>query len=139
MKSITKNLAWFTLWLFGFTVLFRFALSYILQSELFGLVWITAIAYGVAVFCAGWFFGRRDKIHLPIYDIGFRFHLATYLVCNIVAESWYALGLNSHFEKVKSVHLTALIWGVFLLIHYSIFLITRKNAIRGIKKSEIFE
>lgn len=87
----------------------------------------------------GWVFGKRDNLNLPLYDVGFRFHLATYVICNLIGEIWYLLDLQSDYEKIRTIHLTALFWGIGLLIHFIIYLITRKDAIKGIKKSEIFE
>ena len=139
MKAITKNLVLFSIALIILTVLFRFALSTMLQNKLFTSVWILAALYGIIIFIIGWVFGKKDKQTLPLYDIGFRFHLATYLICNLIAEIWYFVGLQSDYEKIKSVHLTVIFWGIGLLIHFIIYLITRKNAIKGIKKSEIFE
>jgi hypothetical protein len=110
-----------------------------LQNRLFSIIWFFVIGYGVTIFIFGWIFGKRDNLTLPLYDIGFRFHLSTFIICNLIAEGWYFLGLQSDYENIRTVHLTVLIWGAFLLIHYILFLITRKNAINGIKKSELFE
>lgn len=139
MKALTKNLLIFSAWLTAFTILFRFGLSSMLQEQLFNTVWILAIAYGVMVFIVGWIFGKRDQLHLPLYDIGFRFHLATYLICNFIAFSWHALGFQSDYENINVVGFTAIYWGTALIIHFVLFLITRKHAISGIKKTEIFE
>ena len=139
MKSITKNLVYFSIVLFITTILFRYVLSSMLQNRLFSLIWFFVIGYGVTIFIFGWIFGKRDQLTLPLYDIGFRFHLATYIICNLIAEGWYLLNLQSDYENIRSVHLTVIIWGVFLLIHYILFLVTRKNAIKGIKRSELFE
>jgi hypothetical protein len=110
-----------------------------LQNSLFSFIWILTVLYGVLVFIIGWIFGKRDKLYLPLYDIGFRFHLATYIICNLIAEGWYLIGLQSDFEKIRIIHLTVLFWGIALFIHFVIYIITRKNVIKGIKKSEIFE
>lgn len=139
MKLISKNLIAFSVCLVALTIVFRYLLSSTLQNRLFDAVWIVAVIYGVLVFIIGWVFGKKDKMHLPLYDVGLRFHLATYLICNLIAEAWYLFGLQSDYEKIKIVHLTVLFWGIGLLIHFVIYLITRKNAIKGIKKSEIFE
>jgi hypothetical protein len=139
MKTITKNLFAFSIVLVVLTIAFRFFLSTMLQNRLFGSVWIVATIYGVLTFIIGWIFGKKDKMNLPLYDIGFRFHLATYIICNLIAEVWYLIGLQSEYENVRTVHLTAIFWGIGLLIHFIIYLATRKNAIKGIKKSEIFE
>ncbi|NLT52638.1 MAG: hypothetical protein GXX85_17175 [Ignavibacteria bacterium] len=139
MKAITKNLVFFSIGLIILTLLFRFFLSRFLQNQLFTEVWILAALYGILIFIIGWTFGKKDKQTLPLYDIGLRFHVATYLICNLIAEIWFFLGLQSDCEKIKSVHFTVVFWGVGLLIHYILYLITRKNAINGIKKTEIFE
>jgi hypothetical protein len=139
MKTITKNLLAFSIGLVVLTIAFRFSLSTMLQNRLFGSVWIVATIYGILIFIIGWIFGRKDKMNLPLYDIGFRFHLVTYIICNLIAEVWYLIGLQSEYENIRTVHLTAIFWGIGLLIHFIIYLVTRKNAIKGIKKSEIFE
>lgn len=139
MKTITKNLLAFSVGLVVLTIAFRFALSTMLQNRLFGSIWIVAIIYGILIFIIGWIFGKKDKMNLPLYDVGFRFHLATYIICNLIAEVWYQLGLQSEYENIRTVHLTTIFWGIGLLIHFIIYLVTRKNAINGIKKSEIFE
>jgi len=98
-----------------------------------------AAAYAVLVFIAGWIFGKRDHLSLPLFDVGFRFHLVSYLVCNGVAEIRLFLNYNSVYESDASVHLTALIWGIFILIHFLFYLYTRRNTIDGISKNELFE
>lgn len=139
MKTITKNLIAFSIGLIVLTIAFRFSLSSMLQNRLFSSVWIVAAIYGILIFIIGWIFGKKDKLYLPLYDIGFRFHLATYTICNLIAEVWYLIGLQSEYENIRTVHLTVIFWGIGLLIHFIIYLFTRKNAIKGIKKSEIFE
>lgn len=139
MKYITINQLRFAAALVVFTIAFRFGLSQALDAKEFTTVWIIAVIYGVAIFAVGWIFGRKDNETLPIYDIGFRFHLTTYIICNSIAEVWHLLKYNSRYEDIKTVHFTAILWGVFLFIHFIIFLATRRNAIKGINKSEIFE
>jgi len=139
MKALTKNIVLFSIALTILTVLFRFSLSTTLQNLQFSGVWMIAALYAIIAFILGWIFGKRDNLILPLYDIGFRFHLATYLICNLIAEIWFLLGLQSDYEKIKSVHLTIIFWGIGLLIHLIIYLITRKNAIKGLDKSDIFE
>ena len=139
MKTVTKNLLAFSIGLVVLTIAFRFSLSTMLQNRLFGSVWIVATIYGVLVFIIGWIFGKKDKMNLPLYDIGFRFHLATYIICNLIAEVWFLIGLQSEYENIRTIHLTVVYWGIGLLIHFIIYLFTRKKTIKGIKKSESFE
>ncbi len=139
MKTLTKNLRFYALALIALTILFRFSLSLLLQDREFSIIWVLATLYGISVFIVAWIFGRKDKLHLPLYDIGFRFHLTTYLICNSIAKLWHSFNFQSDYENIKSVHLTIIIWGACLAVHFIIYTITRKNVIRGIKKSEIFE
>lgn len=139
MKLLTGNQVKFAGMLFFLTIAFRFGLSNSLNNESFSTVWIIAASYGILIFITGWIFGKKDQEFLPLYDIGFRFHLITYIICNLTAEIWHFLNLNSKYESLNSVHLTALYWGFGLIIHYVIFLVTRKHSIKGIKKSEIFD
>lgn len=121
------------------TVTFRYSLSSVLESHALAMVWIIAVVYFLFNFFIGWVFGKRDYDTLPLYDIGFRFHFATYLLFNSVSVLWFLLGFQSHTENIRISYITAIIWGVFLAIHFVFYMITRKNAILGMKKSEIFE
>lgn len=82
MKTITKNLIAFSIGLIVLTIAFRFSLSSMLQNRLFSSVWIVATIYGILIFIIGWIFGKKDKLYLPLYDIGFRFHLVHILAEN---------------------------------------------------------
>ena len=110
MKIITPNLLKFAGTSFVLTAIFRFCLSYGLENKILLLSVTSAVLYGITMFSAGWFFGKRDWMYLPIYDVGFRFHLATYLTHNAVSELWFILGFNSRYEIIDPIHITAVIW-----------------------------
>ncbi len=139
MKAITKNLVYFALIFLVGAVIFRYVLSMFLENQRFNIIWIIAVVYFLYNFAAGWHYGKRDHDHLPLYDIGFRFHLATYVIFNLVAISWFFMGFNSKYESVGSVYLTAVFWGLGLILHFIIYLYTRKYSISGINRDEIFE
>jgi hypothetical protein len=139
MKYITANQLRFGALLLIITIPFRLGLSRLLDANEFTTVWVLAAVYALVVFAMGWIFGRKDYESLPIYDIGFRFHLTTFIICNGVAEILFLLKFNSRYEDIRVVHLTTLIWGVFIIIHFIVFLATRKNAIKGISKADIFD
>jgi len=139
MKFFTLNLVKFAIWLFILTAVFRYGLSTVLESRNFEWVWVVALLYGMAVFTVGWRYGKKDNIALPLYDIGFRFHLTTYVICNAMAELWYLFGFQSKYESIYAVHLTTIFWGLGVIVHLIFYILTRKNAIRGISKSDIFE
>ncbi|NLT03970.1 MAG: hypothetical protein GXY09_08930 [Bacteroidales bacterium] len=139
MTHLSKNLVYFGMGLFALTILFRLLLSHLLQATQFNAVWLLATVYTVAVFSLGWVFGKKDKQFLPLFDIGFRIHATTYVISNAVAECWLLLGLLSDYESPRIIHLTALFWGLGLLLHGLLYLLSRKQAIKGIKRTDLFE
>ncbi len=103
------------------------------------MVWVIAAIYFVFNFLTGFILGKRDYESLPLYDVGFRFHFATFLIFNVVSLSWFYLGLNAHVEKIELVYITAIIWSVFLAMHFFFYLYARKHSISGIRKEDIFD
>ena len=139
MKTITSNLLLFALFATVIAVVFRYLLSFGIENQLSYLYFSAPVFYGIAMFICGWFFGKRDWLKLPIYDVGLRFHLVTYIVHNAISEFWYLFGFNSSREKIEQIHWTAIIWGIVMLFHVVVFFWTRKNAINNIEKKDIFE
>lgn len=139
MKVVTKNLLYFAVLFFIGAILFRYALSYSIEYRMFLQVWGVGLAYFFYNFFIGWYFGKRDYEDLPLYDIGFRFHFTTYLLHNSVSLMWFHMGFQSKYESISVVYLTALFWGIGLLIHYALYLRARRNTINGINREDIFE
>jgi hypothetical protein len=140
MKNlITKNLVYFALSALALGILFRIGLSYSIENRLFAAIVAVAVLYAVAMFAAGWMFGKRDHIQLPVYDIGFRFHLCTYLIFFLVGYMWFLLGFNSPCENILVLHRTAICWGIVLLIHFFFYRYSRRKTINGLDKENLFE
>ena len=141
MKTlITFNLLKFTSIALILTIIFRYGLSTSLTNEMFLAVFICAAVYGILMFLSGSYFGKKEYYEdLPIYDIGFRFHLATYLVHNLISLFWFLLGFESSYENVSTIYITAIIWGVFLVIHLIYYISIRKSSIKNLDKNDIFE
>lgn len=140
MKFITDNLVKFSLCLIALTILFRYGLTTSLTQNSLLLVCLVAFGYSCAIFGLGLFWGKKDQDILPWHDVGFRFHLMTYLICNGIGELWFFLEFHdSNYEHVSHVHFPAIIWGLVLMFHFIYFLITRKETIDGIDKAELFE
>ena len=139
MKAINNYLLRFALTAALLTALFRCFLSYGITHEAIVLITVSSILYAIGMSLAGWYWGKKEKDHIPIYDVGFRFHLATYLVFNVVSEGWFFLGFNSGIEKIETVRSVACLWGFFLFIHFIYFIWTRKKTINNIDKTELFE
>jgi hypothetical protein len=100
---------------------------------------LSAVIYAILMWFNGRYFGRKEYEYLPIYDIGFRFHLSTFLSHNVVSIFWFVFGFESHYENIKTIYMTALIWSVFLIIHFIYFLSIRKSTIKNLDKEDLFE
>ena len=138
MKFITKNLVYFAVVSTALTLVFRFALSALLANACV-FYFIAAILYSLSMTAAGWTFGHKDGRELPLYDVGFRFHLITYVQYFVVTGVWFLLGLNAEVEKGEKKLITALVWGFLLAIHFVFYLLSRKKAIDGLKKDDLFD
>lgn len=138
MKTINKYFVWFALLFTIYTVLFRYFLSNSLNKHEFSLLWLYAIVYGILIIVTSWYLGKADGIKNFLFNSGFRFHFTSYVIWGVVSELWFVLGFSSKYESVSTVHLTLLFWGLGVLLHFIISLILRKNTIKGIHKSDVF-
>lgn len=139
MKTITPYLLRFALVATILTIIFRFVLSYGIENQSITIIILSGMTYGISMFISGWIIGKKDGEYLPIFDVGFRFHFTTFLIFSVISELWFILGLNSHYEKIKTIHITILIWSILLLIHFIVYLWTRKNSINNLDKNDLFE
>jgi hypothetical protein len=139
MKIITSFLLKFALAATVLAIIFRYCLSYGIENQTTAIIVLSAVLYAIGMFIVGWHFGKKDRIYLPIHDVGFRFHAATYLIHNSISELWFVFGFNSDYEKIGMIHLQATIWGFFLLCHLLFFLWAKKKSINGLDKTELFE
>ena len=78
--SITKPLVQFVLVTTLLTILFRISLSELLNNQMWSLVFIPPVIYFILMYVSGRFFGIKEYEYLPIGDIGFRFHLSSFVV-----------------------------------------------------------
>lgn len=139
MKLLTPHLLKFAAFAAVLTLVFRYFLSIGIDKHSTIVIVITSVVYGIFMFVSGFYFGRKDAEYLPIFDIGFRSHAATYIVHIGVSLLWVGLGFASEYEKLSSTLSVALFWGVVLLVHFVFFLFTRKSAIKNLNKNDIFE
>lgn len=139
MKTITHNLVKFAIAAIILAILFRFFLTYGIENRSNLIISFSALFYAIAMFMSGWIFGKKDQEYLPIYDVGFRFHLTTYLIHNSISELWFLFDFNSKDETITVVHLTTIIWSLFIIGHFILFLWTRKNAINSLDKKDLFD
>lgn len=136
---MTSNLLKFAAVASVLTVTFRLFLSIGIENRSNAIIMVSAIAYFIAMFLAGWIFGKKEWNHLPIHDVGFRFHTTTYLIYIAFSELWFIFNFNTKSETITTIHITAAIWGVFLLCHFIYYLYIRKNTINHLDKEELFD
>jgi len=134
-KFITPSLLKFAVSVAALTIIFRLFLDYGVDIQSKIIISLSAIIYFIVMLALGFYFGYKDGQFLPIYDVGFRFHLTTYIVFISISELWYFLG----FREENSIHKTALIWVIFLFLHFLLFLIMRKKSFKGLHKEELFD
>ncbi len=139
MKTITKHLVKFAVVALISTIVFRYFLSYGIENKSIIITSISSIIHGITLFTSGWFFGKKEGAYLPIYDLGFRFHLITYVIHNSISILWILLGFGSKYENSQSLYTIAMYWGVFLMLHFFYYLWKRKNTIDNLYKEDLFE
>lgn len=139
MKTITPYLVKFAITASILTIIFRFFLSYGINEHSKTIILSSAVIYGLMMFVSGWFFGKKDGEYLPIFDVGFRFHLTTYVIHNGISLLWIGLGFGSAKENIDVVLMTMLYWGIFLVLHFVFYLWASKNAIEHLDKNDIFD
>lgn len=138
MKILTKQLAYFAILMAIYTLAFRVGLSYCLGHSAWVLLGIFSIIYFLIIFFTAFFLGKSDAQENPFFDLGLRFHVTSYLIWAAVSFGWFYLGHPHHYEHVTNIVQPMLYWSVILILHTVVFLITRKDTIRGIRKDEIF-
>ena len=137
--TITKPLVQFILLTTLITILFRISLSELLNNHQWNLVFIPPVIYFILMYVSGRFFGNKEYEYLPIGDIGFRFHISTFIVFFTVSYSIYFLEYMSNSEPRGILDNTLLIWGVLLFTHFVFYQKFKRNNIKGINKEDIFE
>ena len=137
MKALSLRLGQFAVCALLVTVLFRYALNLCIGEESSLASLLCSVVYFCLMYYVGSYFGGKDAVENEFHDIGFRFHLATYVVCMSVGLGAYYIGW--HTEPLMAMGITAASWGIGLLVHFVFFLMERKNTIRGYAREEIFQ
>lgn len=140
MKTLlTKNLLTFTWVTLLLTIIFRAGLSTAITNKMTIAIILCAVIYAILMWFNGRYFGKKDYEYLPLYDVGFRFHLSTFIAHNTVSLLWFVFAFESKYENIKVIYITALIWLVFLIMHFLYFLSIRKSSIKNLDKDNLFE
>lgn len=134
MLSLSRNLKLFSVLMTIYSIVFQIYYNQFLDAENWNYVLLCAAGLFVSSFATGLILGWRDPVRNHRNDLGFLYHLMTYISVNTVAVVWFLAGLSS--DKVTLVIILTMVisWGVGLLIHH---LISRKT-IKGMTKTEAF-
>ncbi len=139
MISITKNLKIFSILFFLYTIIFRYLLSHSITNNEPTLKWIAAIIYGILIFITAFMLGKSENISTGVIYVGFKYHLFSYIIFNLIALLWYAMKFSSKYENINFVLIVIGIWGAIVLLHFIFTLLSSKSAVKGIPKEDIFE
>ena len=137
MKALTIRLGQFAICALVLTVLFRYALNLSVEANSVIGTTTCSIVYGCLMFLIGWYFGTKDAKENEVHDIGFRYHLVTYIFSIGTGYSVHYLGWN--VESLRAMTITAISWGIGLLVHFIFYLIEQRKTIKGYAKDEIFQ
>lgn len=135
MLDLSKNLKAFGVLALIYTLVFNYYYSAFIADMLWNNVGIAATIYFFAMFITGLILGAKDPIRSSRIDQGLHYHFVTYLVVNTTGILWTLLGFSAGAETIGMKLLTALSWGVGLLVHYLIV----RHMIKGIPRDEVFE
>lgn len=139
MKLLTVNQFKFGFYLLLLTIMLHAGITLSLNAESYTFLWAMVPIFVIPVVIIGWRFGRKDGESIPFANTGFKFHLITYVVSMIVPELKFLFGLASSSEDVSTTHMTAISWGLGVLLHYILYKFLQEKTIKGIGKSNIFE
>jgi len=135
MQALSRNLKIFGALAASYSILFQYYYSGFVTGGEWNKVVIVAAFYGICMFATGLVLGATDPVRGTRMDQGFQYHLVTYFVVNGVGILWALIGLSAEGETVWVALLTALSWGVGLLVH---FLVVRRF-IKGIPRRDVFD
>ena len=134
MKLFTLRLFQFAFCALLVTILFRYILNICIVQNGWILPVLCSIVYFGSMFLCGLYFGRKDEIENGIHDIGFRFHITTYIMC--IGISFLSFYIGWETETLKSIAITALCWGGILFLVFQ-FLVPKSLKYLKIKLKSV--
>lgn len=135
MLVFSRNLRIFGVFAVLYSVVFNYYYSGYVEGGEWNKVLIVAALYYIFMFATGLSLGIKDPVRDTRMDQGFQYHLVTYIIVNVTGILWTLFGLSFERNTLGVVLLTALIWGLGLLVH---FLLVRRF-IKGIPRGDVFE
>ena len=84
MKTMTNNLKYFSGLALIFSITFFYYLYSALRIQSYQNIWIYAVLFGIALFISGLALGYKDPVRNSRQDLGFQYHLMTFIIVNSV-------------------------------------------------------
>jgi len=135
MKTMTKNQKYFGILVLIFSVTFFYYLYSALKTEVYNNIWLYAIAFGILLFTSGLVLGYNDSVRESRTDIGFQYHIITFIVVNIIGIPWLFITMGININTMLNVTLQIMPWGLGLLLHYYF----SSTSIKGMNKKVLFD
>ena len=106
-----------------------------LMHQEYGNIWFFSISFGVLLFISGFILGYKDPVRESRSDLGFKYHLTTFIIVNIIGISWLFAAMGFNANSLMNAAFQCLPWGLGLLIHYYF----SSKSIKGIDKKDLFD
>lgn len=121
LKLLTINQFKFGFYFLLLTIMLHAGMTLSLNAEAFSVIWMLLPLFVIPVIIIAWRYAIEDGKIIPFANTGFKFHLITYVVSMIVPEVKHLLGLASRSEDIYSTHMTAIYWGLGVLLHFILY------------------
>jgi len=135
MKTMSNNLKYFGGLTLVLSVAFFYYLVASLQAQDFGNIWLIALGFGLLLFASGLIFGYSDSMRRSRADLGFQYHLMTFVIVNLVGAPWLIVALGTGSNNLINIAYQCGPWAIGLAIHYYF----SSKSIKGMNKDEIFD
>jgi hypothetical protein len=134
MRYTTPQLTGFGITTLLLSIGFFYYLYSSLDAREYSYIWLAALAYGVLMFVNGFVWGWLDSARKSRHDLGFLYHLYTFIIVNSVhAIAIFYYGRTDKWTLIYS-GLGMIAWGLGLYVHYS----NSRKSIKGMERGELF-
>jgi site-specific recombinase len=132
---MTTNLKYFS----GLALLFSITFFYFLHSDLkaesYENIWWYAVMFGVYLFISGLLLGYKDSVRETKLDLGYRYHLMTFIIVNAVGLISLLIFFGINRDSLISSGIGFFFWAIGLFVHYRL----SSKTIKGMDKDKIFD
>jgi FtsH-binding integral membrane protein len=115
------------------SLVFFYFLQQGVEQENWKQILVLVIVYALLMFTNGLWNGYQDNPRTQRIEIGFRYHLLTYLIVNSAALL-FAIIPSTTAITVSHALIQILCWGFGLLVHY----LVQRKTIKGYSTHELF-